>query len=1102
MVDNEYYTGSAKATITINKANPNVTWPSFPETYYEDRLNVESMGNASSETPGEFIYGNVYYGSGQTSISYKGNGYVSSGNGIVSQLLVEFVPIDTDNYNTLNTYVSIEILPVAFNGNYYYGTVEKALADAGGDNSDSGKTVEIIIGANPIIRNNATIGSGITLSIPTYGVVTDDTACTITVDKTTKLAYSKTATLCKNSGGGSYAPGYQTGECHSTLEIADGIILSNAGTINIGGFLSGAQGGVQFAGHTAITWAEIKLHANAEIISTGAINCYGFIKETSINNGSKVTISSGTIGMPYILRDFSGGGPMYTMYNSASSIHCSPFSQFEIRNVQSILEIGYYGTLNVWANLHANQQVNSTTVNLIGNSTSSVIQLTNSTYSKSISKFNYQTEVIDLDLYGGAKTNKMDLKIKVLITITVSTDNVYFPISWQYDVSLNQGEGQQEIAIYNIGQRMKVMTGAKLEVGKGVELTANDLIVYSEYDLSKVTYTYAGTPYPLKDPGKLIVNGKLIATNLAGAVYTEIDGAELIVTGKTSGTWYEPIRQSGSGFSTDVEYLTTEETLKAYVYKGGSSLRELSAGSYISKDKAWYSDNCTIFYNPNGGELTGVSSEGPYATGTNGYYVGSISANVGTPIREHYIFGGWYSDQKCTDGNELIGSTLYSNTFVYAKWIPIEYYIKYNVINSTGDTFTYELENEKFTIEDILTLSSISYGNYVFDGWYTDYDNTNNELTNKISQFIPANFTGKLTSEGAIVDLYCQLLPSTTKTYKLSFVDQVYGYTFESQTIIEGKEDIYSIPDLSIGINNDDSIPYYFVGWIDQNGNAFELGTKITQDTVLYATWNNKISVTYNYYVADQNFNVILQKFYVPGDNVVLLGSVGQLNVDGLSSLSGLTAVWFVDDPAITDLTQKCNSNNFYVGGYKNTIDVSISVYGDFYYVIDGEKYANSTDKASFASPAKTSTKVLFKNVDFTNEELEISVTASSTSQGNISRNRISNFSNMTATHIILDNCIINSPEVNKTHDTGNYTSTILWWSTEYYMHGYNGIFNGCSLLTNVIFKNTDKKNQMFSNCDKLTTVIDKDGTTLLDISTLKPTDDSKPHTGNNLVGA
>ena len=105
-------------------------------------------------------------------------------------------------------------------------------------------------------------------------------------------------------------------------------------------------------------------------------------------------------------------------------------------------------------------------------------------------------------------------------------------------------------------------------------------------------------------------------------------------------------------------------------------------------------------------------------------------------------------------------------------------------------------------------------------------------------------------------------------------------------------------------------------------------------------------------------------------------------------------------------------------------------------------------------------------------------------------------------THIILDNCIINSPEVNKTHGTGNYTSKVLWWTTEYYMHGYNGVFNGCTLLTNVIFKNTDKKNQMFSNCNKLTTVIDKDGTTLLDISTLKPMDDSKPHTGNNLVGA
>lgn len=43
------------------------------------------------------------------------------------------------------------------------------------------------------------------------------------------------------------------------------------------------------------------------------------------------------------------------------------------------------------------------------------------------------------------------------------------------------------------------------------------------------------------------------------------------------------------------------------------------------------------------------------------------------PQRQGYTFGGWYTDQGCTEGNEFaFGSTLSENTTVYAKWTPAE----------------------------------------------------------------------------------------------------------------------------------------------------------------------------------------------------------------------------------------------------------------------------------------------------------------------------------------------------------------------------------------------------------------------------------------------
>ena len=263
------------------------------------------------------------------------------------------------------------------------------------------------------------------------------------------------------------------------------------------------------------------------------------------------------------------------------------------------------------------------------------------------------------------------------------------------------------------------MPGAKLKVSEGAKLYATDLIAYSSYNGSQVSM--AGTPYPVKDPGTIIVNGELETTNLAGLVLTEVTGAKLIVSQSGEIIANEPKTYSGSSFMTSIDsWLEVKETLKLQLYNAGNTPKRSSEGNYMSLDGTWYSEKCSIYYDAHGGELTGSASEGKYDTGLNGYLIDKI--NTSDPTREHYIFDGWYLDDACTI--EAIGERIYSNTYVFAKWVPVEYYIKYEIFNETGDSFEFNLDSTRITIESIINLVSPENGSYVFDGWYIDSEKT------------------------------------------------------------------------------------------------------------------------------------------------------------------------------------------------------------------------------------------------------------------------------------------------------------------------------------------------------------------------------------------
>ena len=567
------YQGSISEYVYITKATPDVVFPIYDADYYEHDFDGENdyttIGEAwflEEKIDGNFVIETPVFGGNQNDYSSSGFGYQSAQDGIVSLCLAEFIPNDS-NFNVVTGIVSIKLMPVAYNGIYYYGTIEKALNDAKTSSSDNGNIVKVIVGSNPVIKEDCEIKDGVTLLLEHTHNVSNSSVATTTLD------------------------GFE-GEITNSLIIENDVTLINNGILEIGGILSGGGGGCAASGQTVSKWTQIILKADAEIISSGTINCYGYIKDLNEDHKGNVQIVSGSIYMPFILRDFMGGSNTFALYSALETYHASVFNQFEMRNVQTKMRINYSGSLYVWANLYAGSQQNQTDALIIGNSSSSLIQLTDEVYSYTESYYESTIEVIDLRIYGGAIINALNLKIKALATINVSTIEAFFPLSFRHKISLCQNPNQTDVAQYFTEQRFKIMPGAKLLVDEGVKLSAQTLIVYKEFDESDSKMS--GHRYPNNlEPGELIVNGELEVNNLAGEVSTsDSSTAKLIIIDTVEINSYEPLAYKGSSiFCKITSWKTISEKLKLKMYDGVAVSNEYqlaSIGTYYAQNGGWY----------------------------------------------------------------------------------------------------------------------------------------------------------------------------------------------------------------------------------------------------------------------------------------------------------------------------------------------------------------------------------------------------------------------------------------------------------------------------------------------------------------------------------
>lgn len=273
--------------------------------------------------------------------------------------------------------------------------------------------------------------------------------------------------------------------------------LTVNGTLNIASVIGYPGSGGACQGHTSGSHG--LLVVNNKLTVNGLVDSSGYIK----GNGKADVY--GTLNIPFIVRDFRGGTNTVGVYMNGSM---SPFNVYELINVQ--IETTYYSsaTLNGYGNLYASGQYNIAKSAIIGKN--GVVKLNEG--SKAIINYDAKLGHGSIKINGGAVDGSFSLKV---MGMTVSIDNVFFPLPYKFDIILENGT-------YDLNSSYKLLTGSKFIVKEDAICNLNnEFIIYSKFNDT----AFAGSCYPELAGGVFECFGTLnINHNFGGLVNLQDKG--------------------------------------------------------------------------------------------------------------------------------------------------------------------------------------------------------------------------------------------------------------------------------------------------------------------------------------------------------------------------------------------------------------------------------------------------------------------------------------------------------------------------------------------------------------------------------------------------
>lgn len=455
------------------------------------------------------------------------------------------VTMEADNYDLpKNTYVYVKVKGVKVGNNYY--TIEDAL-----DVAASGQTIFVLNDTAfatqeiaGVLYNDVkfkTVKTGVTLLLPFNE---NDTVGHIGAGDKRSANYKATAALTGNA------------KLYKTLVIPEGIevivngklvVGAQTGTTAAGGVQNGIRG----------NYCEISLGGTITL-NNATLEVYGYIKgngEITANNTTVIEnlCITGWLGGSESAGRYIGDGKLLTSSTNVKNPVQFPFSHYELRSVQLSITLHKGSKHQGYAKIATGDslggliaaQINEawlTFVSSDSNESSGLVRMKSSD-AKVVKTF--KGGRVGIETYGSVEDGYTSVTLEVGVTISMTSEKVFFPICGKTDIVIKSGTFTQK-------HKYKLMPGSTLTIENGATLNQNGSIVVYTGDFKDVTDTHY--PSGLGD-ARFTVDGTLnINGAFGGKVLSTTAGKVVVGANATITDVYSPEGKGG------VSKLTTSYT--------------------------------------------------------------------------------------------------------------------------------------------------------------------------------------------------------------------------------------------------------------------------------------------------------------------------------------------------------------------------------------------------------------------------------------------------------------------------------------------------------------------------------------------------------------
>ncbi len=330
-------------------------------------------------------------------------------------------------------------------------------------------------------------------------------------------------------------------------------------------------------------------------------------------------------------------------------------------------------------------------------------------------------------------------------------------------------------------------------------------------DPSKTGYTFAGW---YSDPGFGQIADTTIETGSIGDLEFYAKWNAIVYT--VDYVLYEGVNgDNPTSYTIEDEITLCAATRDGYSFGGWftdsafeNAIDKIALGSTgnMTLYAKWYYTGTVSFVTNGGSAIEPITQE-----------YGTVLVAPEDPVRDHYTFAGWYSDEALQ--NEYVFSTMPDIDFtLYAKWEAVEYSITY-VLNGGENG----LNPDVYTVESAFDFAEATKTGYTFVAWYTLPDFT----SAPVSSIVAGTF-GNMT-------LYANY---SINSYTISF-DSAGGSAVAPVT--QEYDTAVSAPPAPTRNG------YGFNGWLTEEGEAFVFDKIPAYDVALTADWELiRYTITYN----------------------------------------------------------------------------------------------------------------------------------------------------------------------------------------------------------------------------------------------------------------